>query len=193
MKNLYLMRHGQPVPGHPIDETRKLTTEGKRQVSESAAFLARHVGRVDMVVASPAQRSIETADAMGDALGAPVATTRLLAYNLETTPEDTWRDIERLIQESKDVLIVGHDPNLNQLLAWLIGGGDARMEWGAIAHVKTKKITNEDGSAARWPGMKGRLHWMVDVPIVERGDDQELVEAAVELFAGGTNRRRRRI
>lgn len=153
-----------------MDGTRQLTAEGKRQAGEMAAFMQRHVGRVDVVITSPFARAMETAGIMADALGAHVVDTTLMQPDGD--PPGMWKEIVRIAQASEHVLLVGHDPSINKLLGWLIGGGSTRFEHGAIAHVKP---ATGEGS--------GMLHWFVDVKIVERDVLQDVAEAAQELVA----------
>lgn len=165
---LYLQRHAEPVPGHPLDATRPLTENGKMQAAQMAAFLVADVGRVDIVISSPFARAIETAEIMADALGSYVATTTMLEPDAK--PEDAWMEIERLGQQSQDVLIVGHDPAINLLLAWLINGGSIRFEHGAIAHVAQKTMQRDTHQQ-----VVARLMWFVDPKLVGR----EIADAAV--------------
>ena len=170
--NLYLMRHCEPVPGHPNNAERALTEDGLKQADDMGAWLAGHIGRVDIVITSPFMRAMQTAQAMGKALGAHLADTRMLQP--DGKPDDMWKEIERLAQQSKDVLVVGHDPSLNALICWLQGNdlGDengtaqVRLDWGAIAMMKTKEST-------------GTLQWLVTPLIVLA--QKEIVEAAREL------------
>lgn len=175
--NLYLMRHTQPEPGHPDNAERPLTEAGKQQAEDMAAWLAGHIGRVDIVIHSPFVRAVQTAQAMGKALGAHLADTRMLVPSGE--PEEMWKEITRLAQASKDVLIVGHDPSLNSLICWLEGndlgdvdGTDAiRLDWGAIALMIAKETPQ--GVA------RGVLQWLVTPLIVLA--QKEIVEAARDL------------
>lgn len=171
---LYLQRHTQPVLGHPMDGTRELTATGKKQASEMAAFMVRHIGRVDITITSPFTRAMQTSEIMSDALGSHVVSTRLLEPDAD--PPEMWKEIERIAQASEHVLIVGHDPSINKLLAWLCAGGNLRFEHGAIAHVKTSTKDTDTH-----PRIEGMLHWFVDVKIVERDVLQEVVEAAQGL------------
>lgn len=167
--NLYLQRHTQPVQGHPDNADRPLTDAGKQCADDMAAWLAGHIGRVDIVIHSPFIRAVQTALPMGKALGAHLADTRMLQPNGK--PEEMWDEITRLAQSSKDVLVVGHDPSLNKLILWLMGGDgnqqDLRLDWGAIASMK-----------ASGPG-DGQLLWLVTPMIVLA--DKEIVEAARDL------------
>ena len=174
---LYLMRHAEPTPGHPMDATRQLTADGKKQAAQMAAFLVRDIGRVDIVISSPFARTMETAEIMADALGSYVASTRLLEPDAE--PPEAWKEIERLAQESQHVLLVGHDPSINLLLAWLINGGSIRFEHGAIAHVSLKTMDRDTHEQ-----IIGRLHWFVDPKLVGREEEaSEVIEAAREFAA----------
>jgi phosphohistidine phosphatase len=173
---LYLMRHCQPVLGHPMDSARQLTPEGHRQAGEMAAFMVRHIGRVDITISSPFARTMETAEVMADALGSHIVATKLLEPEAE--PPDAWKEIERIAQAAEHVLIVGHDPSINKLLGWLISGGNTKFEHGAIAHVKAD--TKDKGSH---PRVQGTLHWFVDVKIVERDVLKDQVVEAARTFA----------
>ena len=173
---LYLQRHAQPVLGHPMDGTRALTTEGQRQAKEMAAFMVRHIGRVDIVISSPFTRAVETAEVMADALGAHIVTTRMLEP--DGKPTEMWAEIERIAQASQEVLIVGHDPSIQGLLLWMLDGAEAaapqakiRFEHGAIAHVRATG------------GGDGTLHWFVDMKIVERDVLEDVAEAATAFAA----------
>ena len=163
------MRHAEPVPGDRMDETRGLTEKGKQQAADMGAWLAGHIGRVDIVIYSPFARCAETAAAMGKALGAHLADTRLLEPNGD--PEEIWKEIERLAPQCKDVLVVGHHPSLNKLILWLMGGDgtqdDLKLEHAAIALVDT---ADDD---------TGTLCWLVTPEIVLANKD--IVDAAESL------------
>jgi phosphohistidine phosphatase len=175
--NLFLMRHTKPVHGHPLDGTRPLTDEGKAQAVDMAEWLRALIGRTDIVICSPMARSLQTAAVMAGTLGSHVADTKMLEPNQQ--PEDAWKEIERLAQQSKDVLIVGHDPSINTLLCWLQGNdlGDAngtacvRFGWGAIAYVR---VVTEDPPS-------GILQWLVTPALVLKPEEKEVLEAAREL------------
>ena len=183
MKRVYLMRHGQPKPGHPMDGTRPLTAEGKRQATEVANWLKSFIGRCDIAISSPMARALETAEIVAPALGCHIATTRMVEPSVK--PQETWDDVVRLAAMAQDVIVVGHDPALSNLVGWLTGwrapeGAEAnpllpeypgiRFDWGSVAHLKMT------GDAA------AVLQWLVTVPIVEKPDEvTEVEEAALAL------------
>lgn len=170
MKNLWLMRHAQPVHGHPMDATRELTADGVKQAEDMGEWLRTEFGRVDIVITSPFARAMHTAQIMADKLGSHVADTRLLEP--DASPEDAWKEVERLAQQSKDVLIVGHDPMINALLMWLLGlkAGvpEVRFEHASIAYVDTRKNP-------------ATLKWLVTPDLVLDEEAAEVEEAAAAL------------
>ena len=178
MTKLWLMRHCQPTPGHPMDATRDLTDDGVKQAEAMGEWFKNENGRVDVVICSPFVRGLHTAQIMAKALGSHVADTRCLEP--DGNPVEAWAEVERLAQQSKEVLIVGHDPLINTLLMWLLGldAGvpEVRFEWGAIAHVRFKAKPDE--------GIKvnNTLAWLVDPRLVLKQEETEVEEAARELI-----------
>ena len=176
MKHLYLMRHAHPVNGHPMDGARPLDDKGIKQAKDMGEWMRKEVGRVDIVLCSPFARGMQTAKIMAEALGSHVADSKMIQP--DGTPSDMWKEIERLAQQSDEVLVVGHDPSINAFLLWLVGGHDAstppevRFEHGAIAKIKL-------GSRPGFAG--GTLRWLVDPKLVIKEEDKELEEAAVQL------------
>ena len=171
--NLFLMRHCQPTPGMPMDGSRSLTPEGVAQAQQMAAFLVNDIGRVDYVVTSPFNRAAETAEIVGEALGA-VTIASSTALQPDGNPKDAWAEVMRLAVDSKDVLVVSHDPLINALLFWLIGldgtKDQVRFDHGSIAHLK--------GDAQSM-----RLHWFITPKLVEREQAAgEVVEAYKDLM-----------
>lgn len=170
---LYLMRHAEPVKGHPLDATRELTADGIAEAQDMGDWFRDLTGRVDIVISSPFARAMQTAKIMADKLGSYVADTRMLQP--DGNPKDAWAEIERLAAASKEVLVVSHDPLINALLMWLLGldAGvpEVRFEWGAIAHVRFKAKPSE--------GIKSTntLAWLVDPKLVLKQND-EITEAA---------------
>src|SRR5688500_19145897 len=87
---LYVIRHAQSegnahVPGAGKDS--RLTELGRRQADAVAARMA-EIG-VDRVLASPYVRTLETADAVRRATGAPAGIVPLLhEHHVERTEED---------------------------------------------------------------------------------------------------------
>ena len=146
--NLYVLRHanaGTPRKNPLLDIKRPLDKEGKQQCILIANCLTALNVHFDLIVSSPLKRAMQTASLVGMEMGyeGKLQKTDALA------PEGTVAQFAKFVAElssSENVLIVGHNPNLQHFLASLIsrsgtnGAGVAeraaiRMRKGAIARV----------------------------------------------------------
>jgi hypothetical protein len=125
-----------------------------------AAWLKGHIGHVGVVICSPDDESVTTAKACAKALGSHIADTRV--------PEQ-WDEIERLAQQSTDVLVVTDDPG-KCLEGWRRDDTDLSFAPGSVAMVSPS------------------TNWLVTAEIVL--PDQAIVEAARALTESLTPRER---
>jgi phosphohistidine phosphatase len=115
--DLIIWRHAEAEEGVP-DLERKLTTKGRKQAERVAQWLLQRLPARFAVIASPAVRAQQTAEA----LGVPVKTDRTLAPG--ATPAaiikaSGWPD------HKSAAVIVGHQPDLGRALAELLGSHGA--------------------------------------------------------------------
>lgn len=118
--DLLLWRHAEAEDGFP-DLKRKLTPRGEKQAEQMAAWLKAHAPEDLRIIASPAKRCQQTAQA----LGRPFETdTRLGPGNSvgDLLAAVDWPDGSN---EHDAVLIVGHQPTLGRAAALLLSGSEA--------------------------------------------------------------------
>ena len=123
---LILWRHAEAEEGAP-DLARKLTAHGHAQAARVAAWLRERMPPGPVVIASPAVRAQQTAQALGVrfdtsaliAPGAPVASILSAAG---------WPG------RSEAVIVVGHQPDLGNAAAFLLTGAprDWHIDKGAL-------------------------------------------------------------
>lgn len=123
MTRLYLFRHGVAIPHGTSgldDDDRPLTEKGERRVRQVARGLRKTGLKLEKIVTSPLPRAAKTAEIIADCLD--------IAYLLEDDkvllPQSdaaTIRDWLKTRGESR-IMIVGHNPNLSELLALLTTG-----------------------------------------------------------------------
>jgi phosphohistidine phosphatase len=114
--DLFIVRHAVAVKRSPgrEDARRPLTSRGAQKFRRSVQGLSALGVRFDRLYHSPWQRAVETAD-----LAAPLLTgKRVATENLATPPRAALLDELK----GKRVAVVGHEPWLSQLLAWLLLG-----------------------------------------------------------------------
>ena len=135
MRELVLLRHAHADPALPgqADIDRPLSSEGLAEAEAAGRWLREHHLQPDLVLCSPARRTRETLDAVTQVVGE--LEKRLEPSIYEATAGtlasllDSHRDADRL-------LLVGHNPGLERLLALLHSGqsGDYRgMPPAAVA------------------------------------------------------------
>lgn len=134
MHELILLRHAEAESkaDGKDDRERRLTEHGKNEARSAGEWLASHRIACDRVLCSPAERTKETA-ALALAGAEPT-------YE-ETIYDATTGDLYDLLDRQGDVervVLVGHNPGIEQLVAFLTEGRseDYRgMPPGGIAHL----------------------------------------------------------
>ena len=112
------MRHGQATGGGVVDFERPLTSRGRKQIDIQAAQFKLPDGiRPDCVMCSTAKRTIQTAEILQKLFkGVPF-------FYRDTLYLAPVRRLTDLIQNMDDVfsriLIIGHNPGLEQLVGLL--------------------------------------------------------------------------
>ncbi len=119
---LYVLRHAiaeDPAPGQP-DATRQLTETGRARCRRVLAHASRVGVQPASILTSPYDRAAQTAGIARDELGfqeQPITTNALVPY---VDVHDLW-DVIRDYASAGDLMIVGHNPQLSMLVAWLLG------------------------------------------------------------------------
>jgi phosphohistidine phosphatase len=120
---LYLVHHGDAL-GPDADPRRPLSPVGQASVDRLAAQAAARGARPDIVWHSGKLRARQTAEAFRRACNAlaEMSATR----DLQPGDSPAWMR-DRLLGESRDILIAGHFPHLPGLRAQLLHGPSDRV------------------------------------------------------------------
>ena len=122
----YIMRHGIAVTrgsaGFSDDTKRPLTPEGKKKMQEITRGLAQMGFDVDWIVTSPLVRAAETAEIVAESLDGNVPVDFCDALRPGGSPEALIQFLAKHANR-KRVLVVGHEPDLSELAARLMGAG----------------------------------------------------------------------
>jgi phosphohistidine phosphatase len=136
MMRVYLIRHAAAFDRDrkrwPDDQQRPLTPEGIKKFRRAAAGLEHLVGKVDCMLTSPLVRARETAKILETVAGWPHAS--------EVPELAQGRTVEQALAAIGDraavhprlerLALVGHEPNLTELLAACVAGPRARARGG---------------------------------------------------------------
>lgn len=158
--NVFILRHASAGTrrANPIqDVKRSLDKEGKEQCLLVSRFLNALDVQFDIIASSPLKRALQTASFVGTELGydTPILITDSLAP-LATVKN--FHDFLDTLSQHENVLLVGHNPNLQHFLGSLIanpGKANVRLRKGAVARIDVQR-------------RPGTLLWVVD-PRMIRG------------------------
>ena len=155
MNTLIVLRHGKSDwSGGEPDPLRPLAQRGRRQVPEAGRWLADNAGDIDLAVVSPAERTRETWRLASAELPAPPplqvddrlygGSAHSLVGVLRELPDDVGT-----------VVLVGHNPGVEDLVASLIGRW-VPMPTSALAVVDVPGPWSTAGTAAAVLRTQGR-------------------------------------
>ena len=137
---LWFLRHGEAVPhDSKPDEARELTAVGENQATAAGQGLARLGVEFSACYTSPKVRALDTAKLACERLGVEPEEVRAVGDGFD-------RDDALALLDGHDndarVLVVGHEPDLSQIVHDLTG---ARVDFkkGGIAGVKVARGAGE--------------------------------------------------
>lgn len=163
VKVLFLLRHAKArsIASGMTDFERPLHDDGKRAAELVGEFLNSKGVEPDLVLSSPALRARETIDAVLKAAQLNVDVN----YDARIYEGSSAQLLEMISQlpEGKDmVMLVGHNPSLEELLQALTGEV-IKMSAGSIANIAFG--ATEWGKALE---EKGKLDWLVTPKELEK-------------------------
>lgn len=131
---LILLRHAKSDwSGGYADLDRPLSPRGRRQAPETGRWLAQGVGPIDRAVVSPAARARGTWDLVAAELPVPPeVSVDERAY--AATGAELLRVLSELPEQTRTVVLVGHNPGLEELAEQLTGEW-VRLPTSAVAVV----------------------------------------------------------
>lgn len=137
MKTLLLLRHAQPAQTSPNgrDLDRPLVDEGRAQASLVGQLIRQKQLRPDIILCSPATRARETAGHLSEAARFHA---RLHFYEqiYEASAEGLIELIAEVLEDGAEtILVVGHNPGLQELLSRLTGDHNTPMLPATLARV----------------------------------------------------------
>lgn len=122
MPELILLRHGKAATGDAGEDLqRRLKTRGKRDIQRLGVWLARQNMQPELVLCSPAERARTSAEKCAKAMALPCHRIRTDKAMYPGRMDALQRIVQTLPQQAKRVMLVGHNPGLEQLIAHFAG------------------------------------------------------------------------
>lgn len=153
VRRCYLVRHAIAAPrgaAWPDDDERPLTRAGIERMTRAVQGLRALDVEVDVVLTSPLVRARQTADLLAAGLDRRPRLLALAELAPGVAPDVTMRAVARATRAAS-VALVGHEPDLGTLAAWLIGAREpVPFRKGGVCRI----------DVGHWPAApRGRLVW----------------------------------
>jgi phosphohistidine phosphatase len=175
MLRLMLLRHAKSVwPSGIQDAERPLSDRGEAAARLMGGYMAHHFLIPERVLCSPARRTRDTWTGVSAQLPAPV--DAVFDGRLYGTGR---QGILAVIREQNDadhaLLLLGHNPDLQDAAEWLIASGDLEQRERLREKFPTAALAVIDFALDKWSGVherSGRLaHFVTPRWIAEAADE----------------------
>lgn len=156
MKSILLLRHAKAVSGSDSlpDRDRSLNEQGRGQAERVGKYLKEQNIGLDLVLSSPSRRARETTELVLAAAKC-VTEVRYDPRIYEASRQQLLELVSEIEEDKSAVLLVGHNPGLEDLLQRLIG---------RVESMATATLAKVDLKASHWieaADQEGQLDWLV--------------------------------
>ena len=183
---IYILRHAIAEMRDPLesrtDSERALTPEGIAKMEQIARGMKALELTFDLILSSPFRRAKQTADIVVRTLRIKkrlLRTTRRLAAGSD--PAKLAEELRRLGAKVKRVLLVGHEPDLSELISLLLSGDSdlgIQLKKGGLCKLTSDSLQFGGDVVLEWFG-GDKFITMHDLPLDEHtiveliGDDAD--------------------
>lgn len=131
-RQLVILRHAKSAwPNGVPDRQRPLAKRGRRDAPAVGRWLRDHLGRLDAVACSPAERARQTWMLVAAELADP-PDAKINDYIYGATPAALITVVRDLPDDAGTALLVGHNPGLQEFVA-LLTGQEPEMKTSSVA------------------------------------------------------------
>jgi phosphohistidine phosphatase len=154
---LYVLRHGPAVERSPQrwpnDDERPLSREGTQETGRAMKGLVRQLPEIDRLFSSPARRARATAEMLREQLEEP-PDLELAEWLIPASAAVTaLAEIKRRAGRARRVVVVGHEPQLGELVG-LSATGEAmsivRLSKAGAASLEFPRAVIPSGGRINW-------------------------------------------
>jgi phosphohistidine phosphatase len=150
---LYLVRHGVAAErgkDYPDDSKRPLTRQGIARLRKEAAALDTLGVTFDHIIASPLLRTKQTADVLSQHMASRPSVSTSDALAPAGTPAAVLQELGKHMRKAR-VALVGHEPNIGELAARLIGSRvPLDFKKGAVCRIDFEIFPPKGTGQLRW-------------------------------------------
>ena len=154
---LYLLRHAiaeeRDSRKWPDDSQRPLTIKGKKRMRRIAEGMLALGLEFDVIYTSPYRRARETADIIVDVFDAKTEPRETDTLEVDGNPQELIRLINSAKNEFENVLLVGHEPYLSELISILLLGNSSLplvMKRGGVCKLNAAALKYGACASLEW-------------------------------------------
>jgi phosphohistidine phosphatase len=154
---IYILRHGEAEPrtAEVEEAERKLTPKGRRDVERVMRAAQAAKVRPELALTSPYRRALETAQIAVRSLDPKPELVETPLLIPEGSPEQVWPAVLKALRSRstpQEILLVGHEPLLSRLVAYLLATPSLRfdMKKGALVRISMERLGAEPVGVLKW-------------------------------------------
>jgi phosphohistidine phosphatase len=178
MRRLMLLRHAKTEADAPSgsDHDRRLDERGRLDAAEIGDWMAAHPPFPDAVKVSPAVRSVQTWDIVGERMEgtAPAPKVSQVAELYGADPAVLLHVIHGAARrDPQRLLLVGHNPGMHEAALMLTGSGKAAARAALADNLPTSGLVVLDFDITDWRDAAfrgGRLELFVSPKLLKAGE-----------------------
>ena len=161
-RTLILLRHGKSDWSTGDDDfDRPLKKRGINASRQVGKWLSANDRVPDFVIASPAARAMQTAELSCDAMGIKNNEIYGRKHIYLATPEELLYVLKDCPEQAERVMLVGHNPGLEELLYFLVSGALTIPEDGKIMPTATLAILEIPDTWSQLGGGSAELEFLL--------------------------------
>lgn len=149
---LYIVRHAiaaQRGPAWPDDSKRPLTERGVERFKEVVGGLVWLGVQIDVILTSPLVRAKQTAEFLSSGMPAKPPVKMVDALAPGHAPGEVMDQVAREARGKAHVAVVGHEPDLGELAAHLLGAKrPVPFKKGGVACIDMDAFSSRGGTLA---------------------------------------------
>src|SRR5271170_629525 len=150
---IYLLRHGIAEEGRPggHDSDRALTSEGREKLRRVLKRAHDAGVRPGVILASPYQRAVETAQLAAELLDYRGEIVKTRALVPDASPQEAWDEIRSRRTEAA-ILLASHEPLMSSMAAFLLSSPALQvdMKKGALSRIDCDHFGPEPHGLLKW-------------------------------------------
>ena len=160
-RSLILLRHGKSDWDTDVDDfNRPLKKRGINASIQAGKWLRENKLVPDFVISSSARRAMQTAELCCAAMGIKKKNIYRQKHIYLATPEELLLSLEDCPKQAKRVMLVGHNPGLEELLYFLVNNQLTIPEDGKLMPTATLAVLDMPDSWRKLKNGTGTLKFL---------------------------------